>query len=376
MHQSEKFSLKDHLFNRTKVEKLASEINQVYAAFRKEKFIDNVVAEFPTLELKQRISWIAECLRKYLPNDYPVAVEIILKALPPENNPELLDNDFGDFIYSPYSEFVATYGLSKEYLDVSLNAIYEITKRFSAEYAIRFFINAFPEETIEKILIWTKDSNYHVRRLCSEGTRPKLPWAQKIHLPTSTSIQILDNLYFDKTRFVTRSVANHLNDISKIDADLVVETLIRWQKSNKQNEKEMEFIIKHALRTLIKEGNTKALNLIGLSHDTVVEISKFTLPKSVRMNTILEFSFDVTSEQDCDLLIDYVLYFQNKLGKLNGKKVFKLRRLKLKGKEKVHVSKRHTLRQIMTTRKLYPGEHKLEVQVNGKVLAGGSFELV
>ena len=173
---TEKVLLKDLLFNKEKVEKIASAIQYTHRPFKKDDFVREVLARFPELELKARISWIAECLKKYLPNDYKRAADILIKALPAPNNPELSDDDFGDFIYAPYAEYVAKNGCTEEHLQFSLNALYKLTQRFSVEDAIRYFINAFPKETLKELLSWTKDSHYHVRRLCSEGTRPKLPW--------------------------------------------------------------------------------------------------------------------------------------------------------------------------------------------------------
>lgn len=372
---AEKVLLKDILFNKAKVEHLAGEIHRVHSSFPKNEFVRDVVAKFPELELKARIAWIAECLKKYLPSDYKRAVGILVKSLPSPNNPELADDDFGDFIYAPYAEYVAKNGCTKEHLQFSLGALYEMTQRFSAEDAIRYFLNAFPKETLKELLSWTNDSHYHVRRLCSEGTRPKLPWSQKINIPVSAPLSILDNLYTDKTRFVTRSVANHVNDISKIDADLAIDTLAKWQKADKQREAEMDYIIRHALRTLVKQGNPRAMKLLGFHHTSRVSVSKFVVPKKVKMNTALEFSFSIKSEEDTDVIIDYILYFQNKAGKLNSKKVFKLTKLALTKNKHVLVSKRHMLREHMTTRTLYPGRHEIEIQINGKIYASKSFML-
>lgn len=372
---AEKVLLKDILFNRAKVEQIAGEIHRVHPSFKKSEFVRDVVAKFPELELKARISWITECLKKYLPSDYKHAVGILVKALPKPNNPELSDDDFGDFIYAPYAEYVAKNGCTKEHLQFSLNALYEMTQRFSVEDAIRFFINAFPKEMLNELLKWSKDSHYHVRRLCSEGTRPKLPWSQKINIPISAPLPLLNNLFSDTTRFVTRSVANHLNDISKIDPDLVIDTLSKWRKSGKQKPQEMEYIVRHALRTLVKLGNPRAMNMLGFSHMPRVNVSKFFVPKQVKMNSVLELSFAVQSEEDTNVLIDYILYFQNKAGKLNSKKVFKLTKLALAKDRPIVVSKRHMLRQHMTTRTLYPGKHEIEIQVNGKTLAKKLFIL-
>lgn len=372
---AEKVLLKDILFNKTKVEQIAGEIHRVHPSFKKNEFVRDVMNEFPELELKARISWIAECLKKYLPGDYKRAVDILVKALPAPNNPELSDDDFGDFIYAPYAEYVAKNGCTKGYLKFSLDTLYEITQRFSAEDAIRYFINAFPKETLKELLLWAKDSHYHVRRLCSEGTRPKLPWSQKINIEITAPLPILDNLFSDKKRFVTRSVANHINDISKIDPDLALETIGKWQKSDKQKSEEMDYIVRHALRTLVKQGNPKAIKHLGFHHDPHVSVSKFLVPKQMKMNTGLEFSFMIQAHEDTNVIIDYILYFQSKSGKLNSKKVFKLTKLALTRDKPVMVSKRHMLRERMTTRTLYPGKHEIEIQINGRRLAKESFLL-
>jgi 3-methyladenine DNA glycosylase AlkC len=373
---AEKFFLKDILFNKTKIEHIAGELHRTYPSFQKKKFIKDVVAKFPELELKARIVWIAECLKRYLPASYRDAVRVILGSLPVPNNPELSDNDFGDFIYAPYAEYVARYGCNKKDVAFSLDALYELTMRFSAEDAIRYFINAFPGETLKKALTWSKDNHYHVRRLCSEGTRPKLPWSQKINIPPTAAIPILDNLFSDPTRFVVRSVANHINDIAKIDADLAIDTLMRWKQSGRQKPVEMDYLIRHALRTLIKNGNQKALNLLGVSHTADVRILHFKLPAKVKMNNALEFSFTIQAKEDAHIIADYILYFQNKSGTLNSKKVFKLKKLSLAKGESVVLTKRHPLREHMTTRKLFRGKHELVIQVNGKPFGKKSFWIV
>ncbi len=373
---AEKILLKDILFNKSKVVRITSEIRRVYPSFKTHEFVRDVVLKFPELELKARISWIVECLKKYLPSDYRRAVGILVKALPAPNDPNLSDDDFGDFIYAPYAEFVAKNGCTKKDLQFSLNALQEMTVRFSAEDAIRYFINAFPKETLNELLKWTTDSHYHVRRLCCEGTRPKLPWSQKINIPISAPLPILDKLFSDTTRFVTRSVANHLNDISKIEPDLVMDTLTRWRKSGKQKPQEMEYIIRHALRTLVKQGNPKAMQLLGFSHAPRVSVSQFIVPKKVSMNSALEFSFTIQAKEDTGIIADYIIYFQNKLRKLNGKKVFKLKKISLKKNQPVTISKRHPFRQFMTTRTLYAGRHEVELQINGKSYGTHSFEMI
>jgi len=370
-----KFSLKDELFNPKKVHQIASEIKAVYRAFEQEKFEKEVTDKFSELELKERIAHIRNMFAKYLPRDYVEATTILLNALPKELDPTLSDDDFGEFIYAPYSDFVATFGCKEEYLKFSLQALREVTKRFSVEYAIRDFINAFPKESFEMLRECSLSQNYHERRLASEGSRPKLPWGKKISLDYRLPITLLDNLYYDKTRFVTRSVANHLNDISKIDASLVIKTLKRWKASNKQSGKEMQFIVSHSLRTLVKEGNFEALELLGYGANPSIEIANFNFNSlEVRVGEALEFSFTIKAQADEALMVDYLLYFQTKAGKLTPK-VHKIKKLELKKGEQISICKKHLFKANMTTRKLYAGEHSLALQINGKVFEEVGFLL-
>jgi 3-methyladenine DNA glycosylase AlkC len=374
---SEKFSLKDYLFNKSKVEGIASEIEKHYLKFKKTEFVKTVVSKFPELELKQRITWISDNFKKFLPNDFRTATTILLNSLPNELDPEKTDDDFGEFILAPYAEFIAKNGCNEKDLKFSLSSLKEITKRFSVEDAIRYFINAFSEETMKELLEWSKDKNYHVRRLSSEGTRPKLPWSQKINIDPVDVIPILDNLYSDKTRYVTRSVANHVNDISKTNPNLVLKTLERWQKSKIQSSKEMDYIINHSLRTLVKLGNKDAINFLGFSHDPKIEISDFKLKSNkVKLNDNLEFNLTLNANKDENLIVDYVIYFKGKKENGNNKKVFKLKKFSLKKNKSIVLSKKHKMRGGMTTRKLIPGLHKVEIQVNGKKLGVKEFELI
>lgn len=222
---------------------------------------------------------------------------------------------------------------------------------------------------------WTKDPHYHVRRLASEGTRPTLPWAKKITIDYTAPLPILNALYSDPTRFVTRSVANHMNDISKVDPDLVIKTLKRWQKEGKQDPKELDFITKHSLRTLEKDGHPAALKLLGYDSQAFT-ITDFTLhTPTVLVGEALEFSFNITSTSTTDqtLLVDYHLYFRKANGSL-APKTFKIAKTTIKPGETLSFKKRQPLRP-MTTRTLYPGEHRMELQINGQVQPKVSFTL-
>lgn len=370
------FSLKDELFNQEKVYQLASEIKGTYPPFDADNFVSAVLGKFPEQELMARIRGIRDQLRVHLPRDYRQAVNIILKSLPTELDQTATDNDFGDFIYAPYSYYVATYGCTEKQVAFSLKALKEITKRFSAEGALRDFLNAFPKETLTAVKEWSKDDNYHVRRLASEGTRPLLPWAKRIDIKVKDVLSVLDTLHADRTRYVTRSVANHVNDISKIEPKLAVGIIKKWQRLRRLKENELRYISQHALRTLIKEGHTEAFKLLGYQSPEL-KVSSFKLKNpTIKIGNSLEFSFTINSTNDKpqDLLIDYLVYFKKANGQLSPK-VFKLSKQELLSKEKMFCTKAHSFK-LMSTRTLYTGEHILELQINGQPFGRKKFKLI
>lgn len=356
--------LKDQLFHRDNVARIASEIAAVHARLDADSFVARVVSRFPELELKQRIAWISQCLRDHLPDDFRAATGALLASLPAPCNPDLRDGDFGDFIYAPYSHFVAANGCTEANLAFSLAALREITTRFSAEDAIRSFLNSFPEPTLAALHEWTSDPHYHVRRLCSEGTRPRLPWSVRLTIPSVAAVPLLDRLFCDPTRFVTRSVANHVNDIAKDAPDTACALLERWQQRGGQTDNEMRYIIRHATRTLVKEGHRRAFVLNGVPPDAAVTLSQFTCAESVALGDTLEFAFTVTSAADADVVVDYALHFPTRSGKMS-RKVYKLQRLALPAGVPTAVRKRHALAAAMTTRPIIPGTHYIEVLING-----------
>ena len=371
---SERFSLKDHLFNAAKVQDLATRLEAVHPSFQAPAFTQACVKGFPERELKARIGWIREQLRAFLPDDYRSAVAILLKALPTPCNPDLSDDDFGEFIYAPFSDFVAVYGCNQADLAFSLAALKEITTRFSAEDAIRAFIKGYPEQTLATLAEWSQDSHYHVRRLVSEGTRPKLPWAPAIPIRWEQAEPLLNRLYADLTRFVTRSVANHLNDWSKSHPDEVIHTLKSWQRQAKQTPAEMDFITRHALRTLSRQGHKEALALLGFAPATV-SLQDWQHSPQVRLGEALEFACTLSVQQDTVLMIDYQIGFQAARGGPLRTKVFKLKQIHLAAGQALKIAKRHVLKP-MTTRALYPGSHSLALQINGQLYPLQSFELL
>jgi len=327
------------------------------------------------LELKQRIVLIAETLERYLDEDFLSAVKQVLKALPRELDPTKTDDDFGDFIIAPLGEFIVRRGMDAKHVSVSLRALKEITKRFSMEDAVRRFIDAHPDKTLKELAKWSTDRNYHVRRLVSESTRPRLPWSCRLSIEHAIPLPFLDQLHADSTRYVTRSVANHLNDISKVDPELVLNTLSRWRDLEEQRPDELGWMCRHALRTLIKQGHRAALEFLGLRPDPQVVVSKITLQQSTLVaGESLEFDFVVTAHRDELLVVDYVIDFM----KANGSrtpKVFKAKKLELKRGESIKIHKRHLLKANATTYRLFPGRHRLTIQINGVALGTESCEI-
>ncbi len=366
--------LKDQLFNAETLLLLSEPLAQCMPDFNRPAFTQRVLAGFAERELSERIAWVREQLRQVLPDDYQEAVRLILQALPQPCDPGLCDHDFGHFVYAVYGDFVAHYGCNADDLTFSLLALKSITTRFSAEFAVRPFLVAFPEQTLAYLKSWTQDSHYHVRRWVSEGTRPKLPWGKAVHLTWEQCAPLLDALHADPTRFVQRSVANHLNDWSKTHPEKVLGCLEDWRMREQAAPKNLDYIIRHSLRTLVKQGHREALRFLGYDSDryTLEELS--FLPQ-VRLGEAFSFSFVFTSQADAPqrFAVDYVLFYRNKKGALTPK-VYKLKQFDLAPGTSLTLHKKQILKQ-RSTRKLYMGTHGFALQVNGQRTDVFTFEL-
>jgi len=353
----EKILLKNEFFNKETVSVLSSVIKDIYEPFKEDEFISDIISEFSNLELMGRIHWITEMLTKYLPDSYTDSVNILYKSL---SN----ISDEGMFVFSSYPDFVALNGCSEDNLKLSLKMLGEFTKMFSAEFAIRGFINMFPNETYLKMLEWSYSKDVHQRRLASEGLRPKLPWAKGISFDINRGILPLDNLFYDSERYVTRSVANHLNDISKINPLLVLDKLEKWRKSRKQNEKEMSYIISHSLRTLVKKGHKETLEFLGYSSSPKVIVKDLIIDnENIKIGDSILFRFTIEALKDESLIIDYIVTYP-KANNKKSTKVFKIKKVDINKGDKLEVIKKHAFR-VMTTKKLYDGEYSIRIQING-----------
>jgi 3-methyladenine DNA glycosylase AlkC len=366
------FQVRD-VFNEKAVAQLAANLAGVWDQFDTRGFGQAINPQLRRLSFSERAALIRDTLREYLPKDYPRALGIILKSLPPEA-PEHEISGFEDFIIMPLNDFVAKYGLDD--YERSMQALYQMTKRFTAEGAIRAFILKYPEKTLGILSEWAEDENCHVRRLVSEGTRPRLPWAIQLKPfmeDPRPVLKLLEKLKTDPELMVRRSVANNLNDIAKDNPDQVVKTLRRW--SNIEDEG-TQWLIRHAARTLVKQGNSEMLAILGYPAEVHVSVSKIDLERStVRLGEDLRFSFKLKSGADHpqNLVIDYVIQHVKANGKLSPK-VFKLTHKTLAPGQSIEISKTHSFRSI-TTRKYYPGQHALEIQVNGTHFGKTYFDL-
>ncbi|GAA0359295.1 DNA alkylation repair protein [Bacillus horti] len=240
--------------------RLQSLIQPHYNAFPAEEFITSISKQVDQLELKQRVALIAAELRTSLPQDYTEALGILMKILGPENKTEEGMFTNGYFLM-PVAFFVEKYGL--EHYEISMPALYEITKRHTSEYSIRPFLQIYPDHTLAILREWSKDENAHVRRLVSEGSRPRLPWAKRMRAikeDPAINLSLLESLLADSSFYVRKSVANHIHDLIK---DYQEETIAWLEKQMQSEEKHMSWIVRHSLRSLVKSGNETALELIG-----------------------------------------------------------------------------------------------------------------
>ena len=367
------FSLADDLFNADSVGELAKAVKTAWPAFRDRKYKKDALARFPDLALKERIAWLVELLGQHLPEDFDEAVSILRHALPPPLDPTLSDDDFGKFIWVVPGEYIAAHGVTKNRLEPSLAFLREATLRFSSENAIRPFINAFPDATLDFVHRLADDDNYHARRLASEGIRPLLPWSPRITLDVDDILPVLDKLYADPTRYVVRSVANNLNDISRGNPDRVISTLRRWQTSDVEDPEERTWLTRHALRTLLKQDHVDAFELLGYTPTPAFRVSHIEASETVTIGDAFEYRAKLTSTGQQKLRIMLAIHYLTANGK-QSPKLFLVKDGEFEKGETLEITKRQPLRP-MTTRVLYPGSHFAELIVNGVRRGKRAFEL-
>lgn len=326
-------------------------------------------AALAPLPLRARADLLRDALLADVPGDHAALAAVVRGAAPALHG----------WMVWPVTTAVADRAVSggdAAVFDDAMALLAELTGLLTAEFAIRTLLRHDIDRALGIVAGWTRSPDAAVRRLASEGTRPYLPWAVRVPAITTrpgVTVPILDALYRDTDEVVRRSVANHLNDLSRENADLVVDTAGRWLVAPDEN---TAALVRHALRTLIKRGHPKALALMGF-HPATVQIDGPTLDRrTVPFGGTISFAATVTNlgEEPARLAIDYAVHHR----KANGSdtaKVFKLTTRVLAAGEAVTVTKEHSLRPI-TTRRYYPGLHGVDIRVNGITSAPAEFELL
>ncbi|KAB0494060.1 DNA alkylation repair protein [Pseudomonas vancouverensis] len=352
------------IFNAERLEHIASEMAVVYPAFDAKAFLKLAKTGLADLSVMQRMARVSECLHAVLPLDFAASVDV-LRALAPRLN--------SAFVSMCLPHYVARYGAQA--FDESMQALKYFTAFGSSEFAIRHFLRSDLQRSLKLMHDWSLDDNEHVRRLASEGCRPRLPWSfrlEAVQADPRLAAGILDNLKADPSLYVRKSVANHLNDITKDHPEWVLTLIEGWSLDNKHT----AWIARHALRSLIKQGNQRALAIIGAGAKPEVEIVGVKVePPVIGLGEKITLSFTLKSTvpDSQRLVIDYAIDYVKANGSTSAK-VFKLKALTLPGNATETISRGQQIKE-QTTRRHYAGRHAVHIMVNGERLASTAFEI-
>jgi 3-methyladenine DNA glycosylase AlkC len=353
-----------NMFGKEFYERLSNEFIKVYPSFNKKEFLKTVMAGIEERSLNQRMRHTTITLGKHLPQDIDKSTDLILKVAP------AFKSHYTSFLFP---DFISVYGLNN--FDRSLEALKVLTSYGSSEFAIREFLKTDLDRTLKQMYKWSKDKDVHVRRLSSEGCRPRLPWS--FNLPAISenpelTRPILENLKADPNLYVKKSVANHLNDFSRLQTDWMLNVIRTWDMSDPNT----AWIIKHASRTLIKKGHAASLSVFDFEKNVKVSLENFKLNSSkLRIGDALEFSFTLHSlkKKTQKLVVDYAIHYAKSSGN-TSRKVFKLKELDLEAGAKVNIRKSQSFKDF-STRKHYAGKHSVEILINGTSFAKKDFQL-
>ena len=344
---------------------LADELARAWPEFPRARFVRGIAAALAPLELLARVDLLAERLAEALPDDFPAAAGVLRRALESET--------FTGWMVWPCTAYVARAGL--DHPGVALPLLAALTPRASGEFAIRPFVERHPELTYEHLRRWAADPDEHVRRLVSEGTRPRLPWAPRLRslvADPAPNVPLLDRLADDPSAYVRRSVANHLNDIAKDHPDLALDLARRWLPRGPGP----AWVVRHGLRSLVKQGRPEALALLGADHDAPVRLTSFTVtPDRVPVGdeVTLTFTLVLDGAEPAEAIVDYRVHYAGAAGP-RAPKVFKLTRRRLAPGRPVTITRRHAFANV-SIRAIRPGRHTVDVQVNGRVLGSATVDV-
>ncbi len=365
--------------DRAAVERIADNFRRGWRPFPRLQFVKQATTGLNKLELKQRVDHVIAALGHALPDEYPRAIKIVTTVGQKWDRGDESDPLAG-FAAWPVIDYVAAFGL--EHPELSLAALAELTPLFSAEFAIRAFILQHEPLTLATLSDWTSHADHHVRRLVSEGTRPRLPWGQRLVRfvdDPRPAIALLDRLRDDETEYVRRSVGNHLNDIAKDHPELVIRTCRRWQRakaSSAEAKDNRTWIIGRATRTLVKDAHPDVWPLLGYADPPEVRVTGFRLtPKAIRLGEAIHFTAKIRSEADTPqrLAVDYAVHHVKAAGHTSAK-VFKLRDVTLAAGASLAIDRRHAIEAI-TTRRYHSGRHTIELRINGQSFGRRNFQL-
>jgi 3-methyladenine DNA glycosylase AlkC len=361
-------ALKD-IYNKQFLIDFSEKVYSAYKNFDKKGFLDMVLDDnWNDLKLRARMMRIAETLGKYLPQEYEEALQVLFS----------IDEDCIGFPYLFFPDFVAFHGESDKNWDISMKALERFTKRSSSEFAVRPFFKRNPEKMINQMLEWSKSENEHVRRLSSEGCRPRLPWGEALTMfkkDPKPVILVLEELKEDPSLYVRKSVANNLNDISKDNQRIFIDILKRWKGKNKDT----DWILRHASRTLIRKSNPEVMSLFGYDmggDGAVVTEASLTVDSfilNIGDSCRINYEVFIGKENPVHIRVEYGIDFVKANGK-TSRKLFLLSDKSVAGGERISGTRIHKWHNL-TTRKHYSGEHKIALLVNGNEVACTVIEL-
>lgn len=365
--------MKENL-GRNAVVYIAQVLSESISDFDKDFFIKDALTGLDDLELKQRVNHLIKVLAIYLPDDFEHTAEVLKAVKENWHKPEGGDN-WLSFAAWPLIDYVAEYGTTDPV--VALDVLKKLTPLFSSEFAIRTFIDQYFDITYEQLLLWTGDEDEHVRRLASEGIRPRLPWGKQLTQfcddPTAI-FPILERLKDDSSLYVRKSVANNLNDISKDNPEQVIALCLRWYENAAEDRL---WIIRHALRTLIKSGHPEVFPLLGYTSKPKVMLENVGLDRAViELGDTAAITVDLISRSSKTqkMVVDYQVHHVKANGKTTAK-VFKWKNITLKPNQTLRLVKKHSFKPI-STRKYYSGTHQIELLINGQPHGKKDFELI
>jgi 3-methyladenine DNA glycosylase AlkC len=339
-------------YSKAHVEDVAAAIVALAPTFDARGFARAVLGDgWNELELKQRIARMSAKLKAFLPGSYREQLAVLRDVAPA----------FGGLEAMFFPDFVSAHGLDE--FEPSVAALEHFTQFSSSEFAVRPFLVHYGDRMLAEFLRWTTHPSEHVRRLASEGARPRLPWAMALpqfKRDPKPLLPILEALRDDASAYVRRSVANHLNDIAKDHPDLVLEIAGRWLGTSAEAAR----LVRHACRTLLKRGDQRALKLFGHHDEVAVRVTRFVLgEKAIPIGSDLDFTFTLRADADTPARIEYAVDFVKSDGR-TGRKVFQVGTRRLAAGKAVVFERTHRFRDF-TTRKHHPGRHAIAVVVNG-----------